>query len=119
MYETLNYIVSVDVFTISVVGVLSAWAAIIIRQMTDSTALALIFMPVIIFGALAGIYACRVLNIVFSPEKDSNLIVSAAVGMIVALLSMLLATRFVYARSALSAKSRLARKGLANRMADA
>ena len=115
MYETLNHIFSVDAFTFYVVGGLTVWAAVLVRLMTDSTALAFLFMPFINFGALAGIFVCRELSVVFSQEKDSNLIVSALVGMIVALLIMLLATRLVYASSALKAKSQLARQGLADR----
>ncbi len=56
MYDTLYQIVSVDVYTLSVVCVLSGWAALILRHVTESTLLALIFMPVIIIGALVGIY---------------------------------------------------------------
>jgi hypothetical protein len=95
-FETFNIILKVDVFTISVVGVLSAWAGIIIRHMTDSTALAAIFMPAIYLGALVGIWGFRELDIVFSFDKDSNTIISACGGMIVAMLFMLIAVRACY-----------------------
>ena len=110
MPEFLREIISVDLFTVLVVGVLSTWAGIIIRHMSESTFLALIFTPAIGFGALTGIYACRELEIVFSTNQNSNLITSLSIGMIVAMFIMLLVTRIWLSMTTWR------RTGLGNRM---
>lgn len=119
MFETLNMIVSVDVFTISVVGVLTAWASIMIRHMTGSTALSLAFCPAIYIGALVGINQCREFGLVFSTNNDSNIIMSACFGMIAAMLFMLVVTRMVYVLRERHVMGQVTRQGLAHRLTDA
>ncbi len=118
MYDTLYQIVSVDVYTLSVVCVLSGWAALILRHVTESTLLALIFMPVIIIGALVGIYACRQLDLVFVFDKDTNVILTACVGMIAALIVMLIMTRIMYIANAAHCRAQLTNKGLDGRISE-
>lgn len=119
MFDTLNMIVSVDVFTISVVGVLTAWASIMIRHMTGSTVLSLAFCPAIYLGALVGIYQCREFDLLFSTDNDTNIIMSACFGMIAAMLIMLVLTRMIYVLHERMVMASVTRQGLANRLTDA
>jgi hypothetical protein len=38
------------------------------------------------FGGLAGIFALRAFGVVFSPDKDSNVVIAATAGMMAGLL---------------------------------
>lgn len=89
MNDTLNIILAASPYTYAVTGALVLWASIIIKTMTDSTQFTLVLAPFIGFGALCGVYFFREFEIVFTSDRDSNIIASAAGGMCVTMLAML------------------------------
>jgi hypothetical protein len=97
MLQTLSDILrdsfAADTFSYIVVGFLAVLAGVMVKAMTDSWPLTILFTPVIWFCALAGIYACRVAGLIFTPDRESNLILSAGAGMVVAVALMLLLVR--------------------------
>ena len=97
--EILSDILAADTFTYIVIGFLAVLAGVMIKAMTDSLALTLMFTPMIAFGALAGVYACREAGLVFTTDHESNIILTAGVGMVVAVALMLLLVRFGFAVS--------------------
>jgi hypothetical protein len=91
--DILSDILAADTFTWVVVSFLAVLAGVMIKAMTDSLALTLLFTPMFAFGALAGIYACREVGLVFTTEHESNVILTAGVGMVAAVALMLLLVR--------------------------
>lgn len=91
--DLLQSILAADTFSYIVVGVLAVLASVMVKAMTESWPLTILFAPVIWFLALAGIYACREANVVFTTDHESNIILSAGVGMIAAVGLMLLLVR--------------------------
>jgi hypothetical protein len=89
MPETLEMILAATPFTYSVTLALVLWASLIVRTMTDSTQMALLLAPFIGFGALAGVYFFREYEIVVSSDRESNIIATAAGGMCITMLIML------------------------------
>lgn len=94
--DTLYAILNADMFTYAVVTVLTTWAGTLFRHMSGSTALTTLFLPSVWLGAMAGIFYCREFGVIFTSDKDSNVVVASGVGMILGLVGMLVVTRLVY-----------------------
>jgi hypothetical protein len=89
MFDVFRDIMVANSYTYYVVVLLSLWAAMIIRVISDTTSLAVLMAPFIAYGALAGVYFCREFGLVFIYDNDSNIVACAAAGMCVAMLVML------------------------------
>ncbi len=93
MLETLWKMTLLDEYTTIVIVCMVVSAYSIIRTMTYSTALAILYTPVLAFGALAGNYLFRYYYFNAVHDKDSNVVAASATGVMAALLLMLIATR--------------------------
>jgi uncharacterized membrane protein len=92
MSELLLSMIAIDDYT-QVVVICSVIAALwLVRTTTQSTALTIIFSPAILFGALAANYLFRVHFVVAAHDKDTNVVVASAVGVVMALVLMLMAS---------------------------
>lgn len=91
--QFLTNLITIDDYTQIVVFCSVVVALWLLRTMTQSTALTLIFSPAILFGALAANYLFRVNFIHPTSDKDTNVVVASAVGVLLALSLMLLASR--------------------------
>lgn len=89
MIELIQAITTVDEFTMLVIGGCVGIAFWFIREMTDSFALAAFCTPVLLAGALAANYLFRVNFIEAVQDKDSNVVVASAAGVICALILVL------------------------------
>ena len=90
MLDAFYLLISVDEFTlITAVGSVAVvfW---LIRQMVESTMLAVVCAPVLILGALAANYLFRSYFVIASQDKDANVVVASAIGVLAALLLMLI-----------------------------
>ena len=93
MLETLWKMTLLDEYTFAVVVCMVVAAFSIIRGMTGSTVFALLYTPIMAFGALASNYLFRMNFFVVVHDKDSNVIAASATGVLAALILMLVATR--------------------------
>ncbi len=91
--DILRDILAADTFSYLVVGFLAVLAGVMVKAMTDSWPMTVMFTPVIWFFALAGIFACREAGLVFTTEHESNIILTAGVGMVVGVCLTLLLVR--------------------------
>jgi hypothetical protein len=96
MLETLDGILLANTYTYSVVGVLTVFAGLLVRHMTSSTALAIIYAPALAFGALAGVYYCREIGLIVTFDNNANIVATAGIGMLVACMVMLVLTRLFF-----------------------
>ena len=86
-------LLTIDDYTRWVVFCAVVAALWIVKTMTESTALAVIFSPAILFGALAANYLFRINFVVASGDKDTDVVVASAIGVLLALVLMLVASR--------------------------
>lgn len=93
--EALQKLGDVNTFTVVVVIGLVAIANWLIKLLTDSTGFAILFTPAMIVGALAANYLFVEYYIAPTPDKNSNVVIASAMGVLAAMLFMLLATRGV------------------------
>ncbi len=93
MLETLWKMTLLDQYTTIVIVCMVVSAYSIIRAMTHSTALAILYTPVLAFGALAGNYLFRISFYNVVRDKDSNVVAASATGVMAALFLMLIASR--------------------------
>lgn len=103
--EALQKLGDVNTFTIVVVIGLVAIANWLIKLLTDSTGFAILFTPAMIFGALAVNYLFFEYYVTPTQDKNSNIVVASALGVLAAMVFMLLATRAVVALSDTRRKS--------------
>jgi hypothetical protein len=68
-------------------------AFIMTKLVTDSILLAVLFTPAMAFGALAANYLFHSYYLGPLADKDSNVVIASAVGVVAAILFMMLATR--------------------------
>jgi predicted membrane-bound spermidine synthase len=80
---------TVDDFTMLVIGGCVGLAFWFIREMTESFALAAFCTPILLVGALAANYLFRVNFIIAVQDKDSNILIASAAGVICALILVL------------------------------
>jgi hypothetical protein len=89
MIDLIQAIFSVDEFTMLVAGSCVGIAFWFIREMTESFALAALCAPVLLAGALAANYLFRTNFIEAVQDKDSNVVIASAAGVICALVLVL------------------------------
>ncbi len=91
MHDILWKIMQVDQYTITVVLCLVAIVFCLIRVMLDSFTLAVIFTPILLFGGLAANYLFRVFYVSSIADKDTEVVIASAVGILAAMVLMLVA----------------------------
>jgi len=91
MHDILWKITQVDQYTITVVLSLVAIVFCLIRVMLDSFTLAVIFTPILLFGGLAANYLFRVFYVSSIADKDTEVVIASAVGILAAMVLMLIA----------------------------
>lgn len=91
MQDVLWKILQVDQYTITVVLSLVAIVFCLIRVMLDSFTLAVIFTPILLFGGLAANYLFRVSYVSSVADKDTEVVIASAVGILAAMVLMLIA----------------------------
>lgn len=101
--QVLRGILSASTTGWAVSGGLVALAFVAMRTVLPAKALATIYAPALLFGGLAGIYACQKNGFIFSPDEASNAVIAATAGLVAALLAAVMATRIIYALSRVAA----------------
>ena len=90
MLEAYYLLTAMDQFTmicaLGAVG-LAFW---LIRSVIGSTALAVVSAPVLIIGALAANYLFQAHFVIAANDKDTNVVVASAVGVLIAMILMLI-----------------------------
>ncbi len=97
--EALQKLGDVNTFTVVVVIGLVALANWLIKLLTDSTGFAILFTPAMIIGALAANYVFFEYYLTPTQDKNSNIVIASALGVLAAMIFMLLATCAVVAMS--------------------
>lgn len=90
METILEAVSTLDHFTLTTACIAAVLAFGLIREMLDSMALACIAAPVLIVGALAANYLFRANMLVPTPDKDTNVVVASAVGVLIAMVLILI-----------------------------
>jgi hypothetical protein len=90
MVEIINGLTTVDEYTMWIALGCVAFAFILIKEMLDSTMMAVAFSPILLVGALAANYIFRIKFIIAAQDKDSNILVASAVGVICTLILLLI-----------------------------
>ena len=93
MHNLFARLINVDDYAFWVVACMIFAAFCMLRSMTKSTVLSLIYTPALVVGALAANYLYRINYIELSSNRDANVVVASAIGVIMALMIMLVATR--------------------------
>jgi hypothetical protein len=97
VFKVLGDIAMADSMSYWLVGSLTALVFVVMRAMLPVKGLSLILAPAVFWGGLSGIYTLSMLGIHFTSEKSSNVILSAAIGMIVALIATIFLLRLLEA----------------------
>ena len=95
--KVLGDIALADATSYWIVGALTLLVVVVMRAMLPVKSLALVFAPAIFWGGLAGIYAASRWSFVVIPEHSANIVATATLGMIAALVVMMLLARGVAA----------------------
>lgn len=93
--QVLHNIAMADNMSYWLVGALTAIAFTVMRSMLPVKGLSLVLAPAIFWGGLSGIYALASAGIYFTTEKSANILISATVGMAVALVVMIALVKLV------------------------
>lgn len=93
--KVMGDIAMADSMSYWLVGALTALVFVIMRTMLPVKSLSLVFAPAVFWGGLCGLYTLSMLGISFTADKSVNGIISATIGMIVALLLMIVLVRLV------------------------
>ena len=93
MSDVIYSILAATPYTYTIACGLALWAGLIIKTFSDSTLLAMFFAPFLMIGALFGVYFFREFEIVFAPDRDSNIVASSAAGMCLTILVILVICR--------------------------
>lgn len=95
--EFLNRTFEVDTYTVVVVALLAGWSGVLTMHVLSKTVLALIFVPGFVFGALVANYLFVEYSFYPTPDQETNVVVACTLGVIMALLVLLVATRLATA----------------------
>jgi hypothetical protein len=97
LFKVLSDISMADSTSYWIVGSLTLLVFVVMRAMLPVKSLAIVFAPVIFWGGLCGIYGMRELGFVASSERSANIVATATIGMVVALVIVMLIVRFIEA----------------------
>ncbi|HMN39017.1 MAG TPA: hypothetical protein PKD49_15075 [Hyphomicrobium sp.] len=95
--DYLTQVIDISVFVAAVTACLMGFAYWLVRLMTDSLLLSMLYTPAMLFGGLASNHFFQQHFIVLMQDTDSNTVLGVALGIILAMLTMLMVTRVVYA----------------------
>ncbi len=95
--KVLSDIAAADSMTYWIVGALTLVVFLVMRAMLPVKGLSLVFAPAIFWGGLTGVYTSMHMGIFLTHEKASNIVMTSALGMILALVIMVLLARAVEA----------------------
>jgi hypothetical protein len=87
----------------AVSGGLTLVAFGVMRALFPVKSLATIYAPALFLGGLIGIYVCRSNALVWTRDEASNAVISATLGLVVALLAAIAVTLFAYWASRVAA----------------
>jgi hypothetical protein len=94
LYEIISNIIShvanFDDYTFAIIGVFVCAAVLLIREIVSSTSLALFSAPILLLGSIAANYVFRTKFIYATVDKDTNVVVATAVGLISAMVLLLI-----------------------------
>ena len=93
MHDLFVKMINLDDYAFWVVICMIFTAFWLLRSITKSTFLSLVYTPALAIGALAANYLYRINYIELSSNRDANVVVASAIGVILALMIMLVATR--------------------------
>jgi hypothetical protein len=93
--KVLSDILAADTMSYWIVGALAVLGTVIMRSMLPSKMLAIVFLPGIFWGGLAGIYAATYFGLVVTTERSAQIVISGTAGMGIALCILVLAARAV------------------------
>lgn len=91
IYKLTAVLSQFEQYTIWVAIFFVTMAFVLIREIVQSTGLALFSAPILMFGALAANYLFTANFLIVTHDKDTNVVVASAVGVVVALTLLLLA----------------------------
>lgn len=105
--DYLFQIFDVSTFVAAISLCLIAFAYWLVRVMTDSILLSVMYTPVMLLGGLAANdFFNKHFIVVIAQDSDSNTVLNIAVGMVIAMVVMLVLTRVAYAVSEAKARAR-------------
>lgn len=95
MFDFLGDLLSINHYALMVVVAISALGGFIMKQMVDSLALVLLFVPAFLIGGLGAQLLFDRYDIVLSADTDANTVAVSAIGMVGGLVVMMILTRAV------------------------
>jgi uncharacterized membrane protein len=90
MYDIFSDIASFDHYTFVIIGVFVCAATLLVREILSSTGLALLSAPILLAGSIAANYLFRTKFIYATVDKDTNVVVATAIGLISAMVLLLI-----------------------------
>jgi uncharacterized membrane protein len=90
MSEMLSIVTSFDDYTCVIIGVFVCVAVFLIREIVSSTGLALVSAPILLIGSIAANYVFRTKFIYATVDRDTNVVVATAVGLVSAMVLLLI-----------------------------
>jgi len=93
MLEFLHRAIVVDTYTLVVVALLAGWGGVLTRDVLSRTALALVFVPGFVLGALFTSHLFELAGFSPTPDRQTNIVVACTLGMVGALFVLLLILR--------------------------
>lgn len=97
LFKVLSDISMADSTSYWIVGALTLLVFVVMRAMLPVKSLAIVFVPAIFWGGLCGIYGMRELGFVASSERSANIVATATIGMVAALVIVMLTVRLIEA----------------------
>ena len=91
MFEVIDALSTFNQFTLVTVGVVVCMAIGLIREITDSTGLAFLAAPALFLGGMIANYLFRTRFVIATVDKDANIVIATAVGVVCALVLLLVA----------------------------
>ena len=90
LLEAFWTIVTVDQYTMAIVCTLVAAIVWLMKLILDSTALAILFAPVLLFSGLLANFIFKATGFAQTADKDTNVVIASSVGVFLALVVLLL-----------------------------
>jgi ABC-type Mn2+/Zn2+ transport system permease subunit len=90
MYDILSNIASFDDYTCVIIGVFVCASVLLVREIVSSTGLALFSAPILLIGSIAANYLFRTKFIYATFDKDTNVVIATAVGLVSAMVLLLI-----------------------------
>lgn len=90
MFKFFHDVANFDEYTLTIVGVFVVAAAYLVREIVNSTGLALFSAPVLLIGALVANDVFHTKFIFATADKDTNVVVATAMGLIGSMVLLLI-----------------------------